>query len=283
MRKLWSGIATVLFYVISASLLAYAATRSLDFIVSTLPADKMVIGYFALAATSGGAIAWLLMFLHKSSGLGQKITAAIMVGVDLLGEITLFTMDTLYRSAENGIITSLSPEEIRATVLGLSALVGLNLIALFAYHLSDPENLREMQESFARATVLNAVLKDIEKRSEELAAQLAPQLGEQWADEFTTRWGEVGQWGLAQWGQTGYRRGWAALGQKLGLRRKNVVGANEPDTKIEAEHAPIPVPVQASGNGRDHSPSPLADAPRTYEAADEDAPRLDPTGDAGAA
>ncbi len=196
MKLFLKGIATVLFYVISGALLVYAASRSLDFISSTLPPGQQIIGYLALAATSGGMIAWLLVFLYKAEGLGQKITAGIMVAVDLLGEIVLFTFDTLYQSGASGMTAALLPEEIRAVILGMSALIGLNIIATVAFHLVDSENTRNMREAFVRDRLENEAMKHIERHGEEIARNLAPQLAEQWRKDFEARFSDMSALGL---------------------------------------------------------------------------------------
>ncbi len=190
MKAFWKSVAAVLFYVISGALLVYAASRSLDFITSTLPPSQQVIGYLALAATSGGAIAWLLVFLYKSRGMGQHVTAALMTVIDLIGEIALFTMDTLLRSAENGMIATLAPKEIRTTIYALSALVGLNLVATFAFHLADPENVRRMRVGFVRDRLESETLKRIEADAEQTvpdhAAALAAQFQAQIANTYSS-------------------------------------------------------------------------------------------------
>ena len=196
MKEFWKGLASVLFYVISGALLVYAASRSLDFIVSTLPPDQQMIGYLALAATSGGMIAWLMIFIYKAEGLGQKIIAAIMVMVDMGGEFALYTFDTLYRSGESGMISTLSPEEIRTVILGLSVLIAINIVASVAFHLVNPENLRAMRESFVRDQLENKALKEIERRGEELSRTMAPALAKQWADDFEARFSDLKALGL---------------------------------------------------------------------------------------
>lgn len=196
MKLFWKGIATVLFYVISGALLAYAAMRSLDFITSTLPPEQQLTGYLALAATSGGMIAWLLVFLYKAEGLGQKITAALMVGADLLGEISLFTFDTLYQTGQAGMTAALLPEELRAVILALSGLIGLNILATVAFHLVDPANVKDMREAFVRDRLENDALAHIEKRGNELAARMAPALAEQWAEDFEARFSDLSSLGL---------------------------------------------------------------------------------------
>ena len=60
MKSLLKFVALVAFFVIGGGLLVYAASRSLDFVQTTLPAKDQVLGYFALLATSGGMIGWLL-------------------------------------------------------------------------------------------------------------------------------------------------------------------------------------------------------------------------------
>ena len=190
MKGFWKGVSNVLFYVIAASLLVYAASRSLDFIMSTLPNNQQVIGFLGLAATSGGMIAWLMLFMHHADGLGQKITAVIMVAVDLTGEIGLFTMDTLYRSGQSGMIASLTPDEIQTVIIGLSLLIATNIIATVAYHVLDNTNLRNMREGFVRNHLEAKALDEIEKKGEQLAHDLAPKLAEQWVKEFEERFSD---------------------------------------------------------------------------------------------
>ena len=67
MKNFWRGVAMVLLYVIGGALLIYAASRSLDFISSTLPGNQQIVGFLGLAATSGGMIAWLMLFMFCGS------------------------------------------------------------------------------------------------------------------------------------------------------------------------------------------------------------------------
>ncbi|MDX9690749.1 MAG: hypothetical protein RBT70_09900 [Alphaproteobacteria bacterium] len=202
MKLFWKGIALVLFYVISGALLIYAASRSLDFITATLPADQQIIGYLGLAATSGGMIAWLMIFMYKAEGIGQKLTAGIMTALDMLGEFALFTMDTLYHAGESGMTAQLTQDEIRNVVLGLSALIAINILATIIFHLLDPENIKRMRESFVRDRLESDALKEIEKRGEEIAQRLAPQIAEQWAAEFEARFADMRSLGLGKTDQT---------------------------------------------------------------------------------
>lgn len=196
MRLFWKGMATVLFYVISGALLIYAATRSLDFITATLPNNQQIIGYLGLAATGGGMIAWLMVFMYKAEGLGQKITAGIMTALDMLGEFGLFTMDTLYQSGKSGMMAQLTADEIRLVVLALSALIAINIFATIFFHLAESENMRRMREGFVRDHLEQNALKEIEKRGEEIARDLAPALAKQWAEDFEKRFSDLKSLGL---------------------------------------------------------------------------------------
>lgn len=198
MKAIWTGIAKILFYAIGAALLVYAAARSLDFIAKTLPPDQQIIGYLALAATSGGAIAWLLVFLYAAHGTGQKVIAGLMVGIDLLGEFALFTFDTLLTSGQAGMIQALTPDEVRVVVLGMSGLIALNILATFAYHLVDPEHARAIREASVRDELEEKALQLIERRGAELANELAPKLAEQWMRDFEARFSDVQALGLGK-------------------------------------------------------------------------------------
>ncbi len=198
MKLFWSGIAKVLFYVISGALLIYAASRSLDFITATLPPDQRIVGYLGLAATSGGMIAWLLLFLYSAEGIGQRVTSGIMTVLCMIGEFGLFTMDTLYQAGESGMTNKLTPDEIKLVVLALSALIAVNILATVLYHLMNPENIKRMRESSVRDQLEAKTLKEIEERGDELARKLAPQLASQWADEFENRFADMQSLGLGE-------------------------------------------------------------------------------------
>ena len=68
LKKIGALIVTLLGIV----LLVYSATRSLDFIMLTLPPERQIMAYFGLAALDGGLIAWLLSYLYGSRGGWQR-------------------------------------------------------------------------------------------------------------------------------------------------------------------------------------------------------------------
>lgn len=174
-KKLGSISATVL----AALLLVYSATRSLDFISLTLPPEKRILAWFGLAALDGGLIAWTLAYLHGSKGW-QRPIAFGMVVIDLIGVITMFTLDTLYNAGSNGLMVTMSAQEIKWAVIGLSLVIGLNITATVASHLMSPEALRSQAEEEADDKIEAATLEHITKNADALAAEVAPIVAADW-------------------------------------------------------------------------------------------------------
>lgn len=195
-NTIWKWIARVMFYAVAVGLFVYAASRSLDFITATLPASQKLVGYLGLLATGGGAIAWLAVFLFHAQGTAQKGLSVLFVVIDLLGEFALFTFDTLYRSGESGMIASLSADEIRMVILGLSALIALNIGGTVAFHIFDPETAKRMREESARDVLDDEVLKVIETRAPQLANQIAPVVAAEWEADFVQRFSGMRALGL---------------------------------------------------------------------------------------
>ncbi|NOH04675.1 MAG: hypothetical protein HND47_23240 [Chloroflexi bacterium] len=185
---MFKKIGVLLVTVLGAALLVYSATRSLDFIELTLPEDRKILAYFGLAALDGGIIAWLLSYLYGSRGGWQRAISILMVCVDVAGAIAMFTLDTLYNTGKAGMTKAMTPEELTNAVLGLSAIIALNIIATIAHHLTDPDKLREQAEEEAFGKVEEATLKQISTNADTLAAQLAPTLAADWMNQTKARY-----------------------------------------------------------------------------------------------
>jgi hypothetical protein len=173
MKHLTKWIGKLLFVAMAVALIAYAASRTLDFVSNTLGEQDQVIGYLALFATTGGALAWLAVFLWDSEGIAQKSIALVMICLDVAGEIALFTIDTLMTSGTNGMIATLAPEEIRLTVLGMSALIGANIVATFAFHIANPENIEKIEAHFAEYQIEQEIRKAKTEAAQAIAAEIA--------------------------------------------------------------------------------------------------------------
>lgn len=181
-------IGVLIVTILGGALLVYSATRSLDFIALTLPADRQILAYFGLAALDGGVIAWLLSYLYGSRGSWQRAISVLMLIVDVIGAIGMFTADTLYNVGKNGLTAKMTPETITNAVLALSAIIALNIIATIAHHVTEPDKLREQAEEEAFSKVEEAALKQISKNADALAAKLAPTMAADWMQQTEARY-----------------------------------------------------------------------------------------------
>jgi hypothetical protein len=187
-RKMFKKIGTLLVNLLSIALMGYSASRSLDFVMLTLPPDKQILAYFTIAALDGGVIIWLLSYMHGARGGWQRAISLMMVVVDTLGAIVLFTSDALYRAGERGVIAGLSEGEIRTVILAMSGIIAINIAAGIAYHLTDPDRLKKQAEEEAFARIEEAAIEQIARSAEQLASQLAPTLAAQWVEETRAKY-----------------------------------------------------------------------------------------------
>lgn len=184
LKKIGAFLVTLL----GGLLLLYSASRSLDFISLTLPADRQILAYFGLAALDGGLIAWILAYLYGSRGGWQRSISILMILVDLVGAVAMFTLDTLYNTGKAGMTAALTADELQNAVLALSGIIALNIAATVAHHLTDPDKLREQAEEEAFSRVEDATLKQISSNAEQLAAQVAPMLATDWMENARARY-----------------------------------------------------------------------------------------------
>jgi hypothetical protein len=152
-----------------------------------------------LLATSGGMIGWLLVFLYRADGIIQRGTALLMVLLDFLGEAALFTMDTLYRSGENGLVSQMTQSEIRMVILGMSALIAINIFATIVFELGRIDVLKEIAEGAARDLVMFKALARIEKDSETVADEMMEDIVNQWRGNFRSAFGTADKLGIGQY------------------------------------------------------------------------------------
>jgi hypothetical protein len=181
-------IGSLLVTVLGLLLLVYSATRSLDFITLTLPADRQILAYFGLAALDGGLVCWLLAYMYGCKGGWQRAIALLMVVIDLVGAVSMFTLDTLYNTGKAGMTAQLSTQDIQTAVLALSGVVALNIASTIAHHLLDPDKLREHAEQEAFSKVEERALAQITKDAESLAAELTPIMASDWIANARARY-----------------------------------------------------------------------------------------------
>jgi hypothetical protein len=197
MTTILKGVAKVFFFVLAVMLIAWSASRGLDFIQSTLPEGQKANGYFGLAGTEIGMLVWLLVFMYAARSIGQYVTAGIMTLVDLAGAITLFTFDSLLRAGQSGMITALQPEEVKTVILALNGLIGANVIATVIYHLADSETQKRISEAVMQGLLELKVMKAIEKQGQAIVDEHAPQIASQYLEDFKGRFANANALGLS--------------------------------------------------------------------------------------
>jgi hypothetical protein len=227
-------IGTIIIYVLGVVLLAYSASRSLNFIKLTLPKDQAGLAYFGLAALDGGLVAWIISYMHGSRGW-QRAISLLMALIDLIGVIAMFTLDTLYNTGAAGLTKAMDANQMQTAVIALSGIIGLNIAAAVAHHITEPEKLREQAEEEAFDKVESATMKQISKNAETLAAQLAPIMADDWMRQTQARY-------IAHIG-TG----------KFPTILKSTMQDIAPNAETEAiKVQPVPLPVNHSNNGNGH-------------------------------
>lgn len=180
-------LALILLTAMGLTLLGYTALRTLDLIQLTLAASQQTIGYLALVAFDGGLIGWTLFLLHGAQGAWQRAISALMIVVSLAGVVLGFTADTLYQAAARGTLLSVDARLIETAVYGMAAIIGLNIAAVTATHLTDPAARRAQAEEEAQDKITDAAITAISKNADALAAELAPKLGEDWLADMRAR------------------------------------------------------------------------------------------------
>ena len=128
--------------ILGYGLLAYAASRTLEFVQATMPSDKQWMGYLYLLATGIGALIWLHVYLNDAKGAKQRGLSMGIAIIDLLAEFALVYADTMREASKQGMLTMTS-EDLEIFILASVLAVALNAFAWFFYTLCNPEKEQE--------------------------------------------------------------------------------------------------------------------------------------------
>ena len=141
MKSLMKVISTILFYGFVLVLFMWTATLTLAEVRQVLPGDP-VTPYFALALFDGGALVWLLVFTTKAKGLPQRGVSLLLLIADLAGVVSISLARLLTGGQE---LTEVSGDMGAAVVYGVGIMTALNFLGSYAYHITDPETLAEIE------------------------------------------------------------------------------------------------------------------------------------------
>ena len=173
MKQLLKTIGAILFYIFILAVAGWTASLTLAEVRVILPNDP-ITPYFALALFDGGALTWLLVFLGHAKGLAQRAIAIMLLVLDLAGVVVL----SAGRLLMGGQALADIPQQLGATMV--YALIGatiINLIAIYAFHIADPETMQQIEiqtlDDTIQAEALSQARANIENEVKELASILA--------------------------------------------------------------------------------------------------------------
>ncbi len=173
MNKIFKFIAGLFFGVFIIAVAIWTASLTLAEVKEILPSDP-ITPYFALMLFDGGAVAWLGAWLFLARGIPQRGITLVMLVVDLLG-VALLSAGRLFMGGQS--LTE-APESLGLLVVyGLALSTLLNLAALYAYHIADPDNIESIETALLEDTLRDEALSQakatIEGEAQQLGAILA--------------------------------------------------------------------------------------------------------------
>lgn len=155
------------------ALIFYSATRTVDLIQRTLPADQQLTAYFALAAVDLGLIFWTEAFLHGAESFQQKAIAAIGTLIDFLGLGAATITDTQFESARNGIIAKPSEDTLSLVITVVAIVVVVNIGLIVYYRSQSPVLLEKAARDKIKAQIKRDALAKVEQDTPVASQQLA--------------------------------------------------------------------------------------------------------------
>lgn len=173
MKKLLKTIGAILFYIFILAVAGWTASLTLAEVRVILPNDP-ITPYFALALYDAGSLTWLLVFLGHAKGLPQRAISIMLLVLDLAGVVVL----SAGRLLMGGQALADIPKELGATmVYSLIAATIINLVAIYAFHIADPETMQQIElqtlDDTIQAEAISQARENIENEVKELAAVLA--------------------------------------------------------------------------------------------------------------
>lgn len=173
MKQLLKTIGAILFYIFILAVAGWTASLTLAEVRVILPNDP-ITPYFALALFDGGALTWLLVFLGHAKGLPQRAISIMLLVLDLAGVVVL----SAGRLLMGGQAMADIPQALGATMV--YAVIGatiINLIAIYAFHIADPETMQQIElqtlDDTIQAEAISQARANIESEVQQLAAVLA--------------------------------------------------------------------------------------------------------------
>lgn len=169
MRDVLKTASKYLFYVLAGVILLWTASLTLEVATKLLPGDRLT-PFFMLALFDAGALAWALVFLFQAEGLPQRAISLLLMMADLIGVIGM-SIAALFLSGQE--LTQIPPGLGTLIVWAVGIWTAINVAAIYAYHIADPEEMQEIRLRSLQDRVTDEAIRQVEAEVHVQATELA--------------------------------------------------------------------------------------------------------------
>jgi apolipoprotein N-acyltransferase len=169
MKDVLSTVSKILFYALALAVVVWTASLTVSLVSRLLPGDTMT-PFFALALFDGGALVWFLAFMFSAAGLPQRAISLLAMVLDLIGVIGV-SIAELFLGGQQ--LASIPDGLGNLVVWAVGLWTALNLVALYAYHLADPDEMTEIRIRSLQDQVQAQALEQVESMVRDEASGLA--------------------------------------------------------------------------------------------------------------
>jgi hypothetical protein len=177
MGRVIEKVVVFLFYGLLAAVFMFTAMLTYDLLRTIMPGDNLT-PIFGLALFDVGAIVWLLTFLKKAKGLGQRAVSLIAFAVDFIGSALMVIADLFLGGQTLAQVPDFIQGQTVVWVVG--GVAALNLAMGYFFHILDPEEAKEIEMQTEVDNLAEEGLKEakrlLREQKPELAALIAGDL-----------------------------------------------------------------------------------------------------------
>jgi len=152
----------------------WTASLTYAFISTALP-NQPITRYFALVVFDVGMVSWLMIFMFGAEGIAQRGIAFLLSLFDLIG-VGLMVYAEIFLGGQSYVTNTGN--------IGLYALYAvvawtiINLIGVWAYHYTEPENLKRMKIRGSQDKLLAKSLEKLEQKMDAMSDAVSEELSD---------------------------------------------------------------------------------------------------------
>lgn len=118
----------------------------------------------------GGMVGWLIVFLFKAKGLGQRAISIGLSAISLVGMGAIAFAD-LFLSGQD--LTQIPANLGTMVVWGIGGMTFIHVIGVWGFHISEPETMQEIKLQTQEDQIVDEAIKQTETTLEARAMSLA--------------------------------------------------------------------------------------------------------------